>query len=148
MNLHSLKPGKGAKKKRKRVGRGNASGHGTTATRGTKGQLSTSGGGKGPGFEGGQLPLQRRLPRLPGFTNIFKTQYQIVNIDRLNKFENNTEINPDLLYESRIVRKKTLPVKILGDGELTKSLNVKAHAFSATASESIKKAGGKAEVIA
>lgn len=148
MNLHSLKPAKGSKKKRKRVGRGNASGHGTTATRGTKGQLSTSGGGKGPGFEGGQLPLQRRLPRLPGFTNIFKTQYQIVNVDTLNRFDENTEVDPVVLYEKRIVRKKNLPVKILGEGELKKSLTVKAHAFSNSASEAITKAGGKVEIIA
>lgn len=148
MNLHTLKPGKGSKKKKKRIGRGNASGHGTTAGRGTKGQLSTSGGGKGPGFEGGQLPLQRRLPRLPGFKNLFKKEYQVVNVENLEQFEENIEINPQLLYEKRLVRKKNVPVKILGNGDLKKSLTVKAHAFSNKASEVIKKAGGKVDIIA
>lgn len=147
MNLHSLKPADGAKKKRKRIGRGNASGHGTTAGKGTKGQLSRSGGGKGPGFEGGQLPLQRRLPRLPGFTNIFKKEYQLVNIRDLDRFKEKTEVTPEILYDNRLVRKKEVPVKILGDGEIKKPLTVKAHAFSKKASEQIKKAGGKAEII-
>src|SRR3990170_3938370 len=108
VKLHQLKPAEGAVKKRKRIGRGNASGHGTTAGKGTKGQLSRSGGGKGPGFEGGQLPLQRRLPRLPGFNNIFKKRYQLVNIKDLERFSENSEIDPKVLYDSRLVRKKTV----------------------------------------
>ena len=149
MKLHELKPAKGSKKKRKRIGRGNASGQGTTAGKGTKGQLSRSGGGKRPGFEGGQLPLQRRLPKLPGFTNIFKKEFQIVNIKTLEeRFKDKGEVNPQVLYDNKIIRKKDIPVKILGNGELKKSLTVKAHSYSKSAALAIKKAGGKAEVIA
>lgn len=146
MKLHELRPAEGSKKECKRVGRGTASGWGKTAGRGENGQNSRSGGGVRPGFEGGQLPLYRRLPKR-GFTNIFAKQIISINVDRLNIFENGTEVTPELLLERRVVSKICDGVKILGNGTLEKTLTVKAHKFSKAAAEKIEKAGGKVEVI-
>ncbi|MDD2573012.1 MAG: 50S ribosomal protein L15 [Bacillota bacterium] len=146
MKLHELKPAQGAKHKTKRVGRGMGSGHGKTSGRGHKGQKARSGGGVRPGFEGGQMPLQRRIPKR-GFTNIFKKEYSVVNLERLNMFEEGSVITPELLAERGIVKKTGERIKVLGDGELDKALIVKAHRFSKTAAERIEAAGGKAEVI-
>ena len=145
MNLSDLAPAPGSRKKRKRVGRGPGSGHGKTSCRGHKGQNSRSGGGVKPGFEGGQMPLQRRLPKR-GFTNIFQKTFSIVNVSSLEKLEE-TEITPEVLIKEGLVRKIQDGVKILGNGELTKAVTVKAHAFSASAKEKIEKAKGTAEVI-
>jgi large subunit ribosomal protein L15 len=146
MKLHELKPANGSKKSPKRVGRGIGSGHGKTSTRGHKGQKSRSGGGVRPGFEGGQMPLQRRIPKR-GFTNIFKKEYSIVNLDRLDLFDEGTEVTPELLADKGIIKKNSDLVKILGDGDMKKALTVKAHKFSRTAAEKIEAAGGKVEVI-
>src|SRR6056297_2914803 len=146
MKLHNLKPSPGSKKNRKRVGRGSGSGQGTTAGRGMNGQNSRSGGGTRPGFEGGQMPLYRRLPKR-GFTNIFQKEYAIVNLDSLNDFDENEEVTVELLLDRKIIRKKLDGVKILGKGEINKKLTVKANKFSKTAKEKIEAAGGKAEVI-
>lgn len=147
MQLHELSPGKGATKNRKRVGRGRASGHGKTSGRGQKGQLSRSGGGKGSRFEGGQTPLARRVPKLPGFKNRFRIVYDIVNVGRLEKFEDGTEVTPVALAEAGIISKPTARVKVLGGGDIKLKLSVKAHKFAATAREKIEKAGGSVEVI-
>lgn len=147
MRLHELSPAPGAVKKPKRVGRGPSSGHGKTATRGTKGQKSRSGGGKGPGFEGGQTPIYRRIPKLPGFKNPFKKVFALVNTDQLNIFENGAVVDPQVLQEARIIRNTKLPVKILGRGDIEKSLTVKAHKFSSSAVRKIEQAGGKVESI-
>ena len=144
--LHQLKPALGAVKKKKRIGRGNASGHGTTAGKGTKGQLSRSGGGKGPGFQGGRMALIRRVPRLPGFKNPFKVTYQVVSLQRLNQLKEKT-VDAKVLFDAGIIKKLNEPVKILSDGKLEKALTVKVDAFSAKAKEQIEKAGGKAEVV-
>ncbi|GLC29797.1 50S ribosomal protein L15 [Clostridium omnivorum] len=146
MKLHELRPAEGAKKSPKRVGRGTGSGLGRNSGKGEKGQWSRSGGGVRPGFEGGQMPLFRRLPKR-GFTNIFAKQYVSINVDRLNVFENGTEVTPELLLETRVISKIKDGVKILGNGELTKNLTVKATKFSKTAAEKIEAAGGKVEVI-
>lgn len=140
MNLNQLKNTPGARKKLKLVGRGPGSGHGKTSCRGNKGQLSRSGGGKRPGFEGGQMPLYRRLPKR-GFTNIFRKDYNVINIGRLNQFDNNTEITPVLLGELGLVKRK-LPVKILGNGKLDRKLKVTAHKFSGSAKKAIEEKGG------
>ncbi len=145
MRLHELAPATGSKRRSKRVGRGIGSGLGKTSGKGHKGQLARSGGGKGPGFEGGQTPLQRRLPKR-GFTSIFKKEYAIVNVVDLNRFEANSEVTPELLRSSGLVRNK-LDIKILGNGELEKALTVKAQKFSKAAAEKIEAAGGKVEVI-
>lgn len=142
MELHELRPPKGAHKKRKRVARGTAGTGGKTAGRGTKGQNSRSGGGKSPYFEGGQLPLVRRLPQKRGFTNIFKVRYSIVNLDRLADFSKGSEVDPEKLAEAGIIRSVKDPVKILGRGELKHALTVAAHKFSASAREKIEAAGG------
>lgn len=147
VKLHQLKPARGAVKKRKRVGRGIASGYGTTAGRGTKGQLARAGGGKGPGFEGGRMAIIRKIPRLPGFRNPFKVTYQVVSLDRLNKFKEKAKVDPKILFEAGIIKRLKQPVKILSDGKLEKALTVKANAFSKKAKAAIEKAGGKAEVI-
>ncbi|PIE35849.1 50S ribosomal protein L15 [candidate division KSB3 bacterium] len=142
MKLHELRYAEGSKAKKKRVGRGMSSGWGKTAGKGHKGQKSRSGSGIHPWFEGGQMPLQRRLPKR-GFTNIFKKEYEVVNLKRLEeRFETDTEITLELLLESRLVRKSSLPVKILGEGELTKKFHVHAHAFSKSAVEKIQAVGG------
>ncbi len=143
----NLVPPKGARKKRKRIGRGDGSGHGTYSTRGIKGSRQRKGKEYDARFEGGQTPLHRRIPKR-GFTNIFKKVYEIVNLKRIEeKFSNNEEVNPETLRIKGLV-KKDLPVKILGDGNISKPLVVKAHAFSKSAKEKIEKAGGKVEVIA
>ncbi len=148
MKLHDLRPSEGAKKKRKRVGRGIAAGQGKTAGRGTKGQNARSGGGKGVYFEGGQLPLARRLPYKRGFTNIRKTYYIPVNLKNLAEFDFGDEaVTPEVLVEVGLIKKATSPIVILGDGELKTALTIKAHRFSATAKEKIEAAGGTAEVL-
>lgn len=147
MKLHTMYAQEGATKTRKRVGRGTGSGLGKTSGKGHKGQNARSGGGVRPGFEGGQLPLFRRLPKR-GFTNaMFKTTYAVLNLDDLNKFEENTEITPELLKEMGILKNQLSGVKILGNGTLEKKLTVKANQFSKKAKEEIEKLGGKAEVI-
>ncbi len=146
MKLHNLKPSPGSKKNRKRVGRGSGSGQGTTAGRGMNGQNSRSGGGTKPGFEGGQMPLYRRIPKR-GFTNIFKKEYAIVNLETLNQFDDNEEVTVELLLKNKIIKKELDGVKILGNGEINKKLTVKAQKFSKTAKEKIEAVGGKAEVI-
>jgi large subunit ribosomal protein L15 len=147
MKLHDLQPVEGSKKRRKRVGRGISAGQGKTAGRGTKGQRARTGRGIRPYFEGGQLPLVRRLPHTRGFTNIFKVNYQVVNLDALNnKFDSGAEVNPAALVERGLVDKAE-NVKILGRGELKKALTVRAHAFSGSAKEKIAAAGGKTEEL-
>lgn len=146
MRLHELFPAEGSTKRSKRVGRGRGSGRGKTSTRGQKGQNARSGKGTRPGFEGGQMPLYRRLPKR-GFTNIFKKEYVIVNIDDLNKFAENTKVTPELLLQEGYIKKIKDGVKVLGNGELNVKLDVFAHAFSKSAKEKIESAGGKAEVI-
>jgi large subunit ribosomal protein L15 len=146
MKLHELRKPAGSTKAPKRKGRGTATGQGKTAGRGMNGQNSRSGGGTRPGFEGGQMPLYRRIPKR-GFTNIWKKEYAILNVADLNRFEAGAEITPELLHERRILKKIGCGVKILGEGELEKSLTVKAHKFSKTAVAKIEAAGGKAEVI-
>ncbi|NLK72039.1 MAG: 50S ribosomal protein L15 [Clostridiales bacterium] len=146
MKLHELKPAVGSKKDSKRKGRGTASGQGKTSGRGSNGQNSRSGGGTRPGFEGGQMPLYRRIPKR-GFTNIFKKQWAVVNIDDLNIFENDTVITPELLIETGLIKKVLDGVKVLGDGNLEKKITIQAHKFSKSAVDKIESAGGKAEVI-
>jgi|SRR5215467_10560787 len=145
MNLSGLKPPAGQTKNRKRVGRGMGSGHGKTATRGTKGQRSGSGFSQKRGFEGGQMPLHRRLPKR-GFTNIFKKQFAIVNLGRLEKLEGDT-FSVDRLLELGVIKKTGDGLKILGSGQLTRKITVEAHQFSKSALEKIQKAGGSAQVI-
>ena len=146
MKLQELRPAEGSKKGPKRIGRGTASGWGKTAGRGQDGQNSRSGGGTRPGFEGGQMPLYRRLPKR-GFHNIFAKKYSCINVDRLNIFENGTEITQELLLERRVVRKIYDGVKILGNGNLEKNLTVKVAKLSKGAAEKVEAAGGKVEVI-
>ncbi len=148
MKLHDLRPNPGAKKKRKRVGRGIAAGQGKTAGRGTKGQKARSGGGKGVYFEGGQLPLARRLPYKRGFTNIRKIYYKPVNLKRLAEIEfGDVAVTPEVLAAVGLIKKPTDPVVILGDGEINTALTVKAHRFSAAARQKIEAAGGTVEVL-
>ncbi len=144
MLAHELRPPKGSKHARKRVGRGDASGHGTYSGRGVKGQKSRSGRKPKLGFEGGQTRLIKRLPRRRGFTNIFRKEYSAVNLRDLERFEAGTEVTPELLKQSRVVRSLRRPVKVLASGELTKALTVKAHKFSTAAKEKIEAAGGSA----
>ena len=146
MKLDDLRPSIGSNKKRKRVGRGEGSGHGKTSCRGHKGQGARSGGGTRRGFEGGQMPLQRRLPKR-GFHNPFRTDRAVVNLEQLNVFPSGSEVSPELLAEKGLVRGKGQRVKILGDGALTKPLTIKAHGFSANAKEKIEAAGGKMELL-
>jgi large subunit ribosomal protein L15 len=145
MNLSGLRPPAGQKKSRKRIGRGMGSGHGKTSTRGHKGQHAGTGFSQKRGFEGGQMPLHRRLPKR-GFTNIFKKQFAIVNLGRLEKLEGDT-FNADRLIELGAIRKLGDGLKILGTGQLTRKITVEAHHFSKSALEKIQKAGGKAQVI-
>jgi large subunit ribosomal protein L15 len=146
IGLHNLKPQEGSKHRKKRLGRGVGSGHGRTSTRGSKGQKARSGdGSKKIGFEGGQMPLFRRIPKR-GFTNKFRKEYEIVNIESLNKFESGVEVTPAILKQAGLVKKSKL-IKILGVGELKKSLIVKVAAFSKSAVEKINSAGGKVEVV-
>lgn len=146
MRLHELQPASGAKTAPKRVGRGIGSGLGKTSAKGHKGQKARSGGGKGPAFEGGQTPLQRRLPKR-GFHNKFRHEWIEVPLEKLNCFEDGTEVNPQLMLESGIIRKLGNGVKVLGNGDLEKKLVIKSNSFSKSAIEKIEKAGGKAEVI-
>ena len=142
--LSSLHPPAGARRAPKRVGRGPGSGHGKTASRGHKGLKARSGGSRGAGFEGGQMPLQRRLPKR-GFTNIFKVEYQIVNVGELNSFENQTVVTPSVLQEAGKIKSLRKPVKILGEGALSVSLTIKADKFSQAAKQKIVDAGGNVE---
>ena len=146
MRLHELRPAEGAKKSPKRIGRGTGSGWGKTAGKGQKGQNSRSGGGVRPGFEGGQMPLYRRLPKR-GFTNIFAKEYTCINVDRLNIFEDGTVVTPELLRESGMAKRVNDGIKILGNGNIEKKLTVKANKISKAAAEMIEAAGGKVEVI-
>jgi len=145
MNINELRPAEGATKNRKRVGRGNGSGHGTYCCRGSKGQKSR--GSIPPSFEGGQLPLVKRLPRKRGFTNVFRMEYAVVNVGEIDVFENGTEVTRELLVECGIVRNFNKPIKILGRGEISKSLKVTADWFSKVAKDKIIAAGGTAEVF-
>ena len=146
MKLHELSPSEGSKKNVYRVGRGHASGNGKTAGKGHKGQNARSGGGVRPGFEGGQMPIYRRLPKR-GFKNIFAKKYVSVNVEQLNKFENGTEVTADVLKDAGIISKVCDGVVILGRGELEKKLTVKAKRFSKSAAEKVAAAGGKAEEV-
>ncbi|MBV4419042.1 50S ribosomal protein L15 [Clostridium tyrobutyricum] len=146
MKLHELKSAPGSRKAPKRVGRGTGSGLGRNAGKGENGQKARSGGGVRVGFEGGQMPLFRRIPKR-GFTNIFAKEYSQINIDRLNIFEDGTEVTPQLLLQKRIIKKSKNGLKILGNGELNKKLTVKAAKFTKAAAEKIEAAGGKVEVI-
>lgn len=147
MKLHELKPAKGAVRAKRRLGRGTATGQGKTAGRGQKGQWSRSGGGVRVGFEGGQMPLARRLPKR-GFNNIFKKVYTEVNVAALNRFENGTEITAEVLKAARVISKiEKDGIKILGEGNLDRALTIKAAKFTSSAQEKIEKAGGKAELV-
>ena len=146
MKLHELSPAAGSAKSVYRKGRGPASGNGKTAGKGHKGQNARAGGGVRPGFEGGQIPLYRRLPKR-GFHNVFAKHYTIVNVDALNVFEDGTVVSADTLIEAKIIKKECDGVKVLGNGDLSKKLTVKASIFSASAKEKIEAAGGKIEVI-
>jgi len=148
MELSNIEVSKGANRSKKRRGRGSGSGHGKTACRGHKGLKSRSGGHGGPrlGFEGGQMPLARRIPKR-GFNNKFKKEFQIVNISDLNKFRKDTVVSRDELLKENLVKDPKISVKILGDGEITKPLTIKANSFSKSAVEKIEKAGGKTEII-
>lgn len=146
MKLHELRAPEGATKNRKRRGRGTATGQGKTGGRGMNGQNSRSGGGVRPGFEGGQMPLYRRIPKR-GFTNIWRKEFTALNVEDLNRFEADTVVTPEMLTEMGIVKQVKAGIKILGNGNLEKKLTVKAHKFSKVAIEKIEAAGGKAEVI-
>lgn len=148
MQIHDLFPAPGSRKERKRVGRGHGSGYGGRSGRGDKGQLSRSGGGKGPGFEGGQNPLHMRLPKLRGFKNRFRTEYVVVNVSRLEeRFSAGDIVDIDSMFASGLIKSKTSPVKVLGDGELTKSLTVRVDRVSAPAKAKIEAAGGTVETL-
>jgi len=146
MKLYELSPAAGSVKDVKRIGRGHGSGNGKTAGKGHKGQNARSGGGVRPGFEGGQMPMTRRIPKR-GFNNIFAAKYSVVNVSDLDRFVDGTVVDADLLKASGLIKKTDNGVKVLGNGEITKNLTVKASAFSASAKEKIEKAGGKAEVM-
>lgn len=146
MKLHELSPNAGSSKERKRIGRGHGSGQGKTAGKGHKGQKARSGGGVRPGFEGGQMPLTQRIPKR-GFNNIFADKVVALNVSDLERFNDGITVDAEILKAAGLVKGKYDSIKILGNGELTKNLTVKANAFSASAKEKIKKAGGKAEVM-
>ncbi len=143
---HRLSPAPGAKKRNKRVGRGVGSGHGKTSCRGGKGQTARSGGSIAPGFEGGQMPLQRRLPKR-GFHNPFRVAYEVVNVGQLEAFDTGVEVTPATLRDRRLLRRGASLLKVLGDGTLTRGLTVHAHAVSAGARQKIEAAGGRVEII-
>jgi large subunit ribosomal protein L15 len=146
MQIHDLFPAPGSRKDRKRVGRGHGSGHGGRSGRGDKGQLSRSGGGKGPGFEGGQNPLHMRLPKLPGFKNRNRVEYAVVNVSRLDALYDAGEVvDVDSLFVKGVIKSKTVPVKVLGDGEITKALTVRVDKVSVPAKAKIEAAGGTVE---
>ena len=146
MKLSELRPPEGARKKRKRIGRGEGSGHGGTSTKGHKGLKARSGGTRSPGFEGGQMPLQRRLPKR-GFKNPFRKEWSVVNLRDLSDFPEGAVVDVESLRSSGLVKKVAFGVKILGEGEMSRPLTVRAHAFSLSARKKIEAAGGKAEVI-
>jgi len=146
LSINTLRPAPGANRKTKRVGRGMGSGHGKTATRGYNGQHSRSGSSMRPGFEGGQMPLYRRLPKR-GFNNIFHKEYVVVNLEKLSSFEDGVKIDPAMLRDNGIIKNLKEDIKILGDGEIAKAIHVRAHKFSKSAVEKIQKAGGSIEVI-
>ncbi len=148
MKIHELKPAEGSKRRPKRIGRGLGSGHGRTSTKGHKGQKARSGGAKGPGFEGGQMPLQRRLPKR-GFSNaLFKKEYAIVNLDDINKIIDEVEvITPEILLQKGIINKLKNGLKVLGNGDIKKAITIKTHAISKTARQKIEAKGGKVEVL-
>ena len=146
MKLHELSPSEGSKKKAFRVGRGHGSGNGKTSGKGQKGQKARSGGGVRPGFEGGQMPIYRRLPKR-GFTSIFAKKYTSINVEDLNKFDNGTEITAEVLKENGVIKKINDGIVVLGRGDLNKKVTIKAKRFSKSAEEKISAAGGKAEVI-
>jgi len=146
MRIHKLSPAEGSRRKRKRVGRGPGSGHGKTSCRGHKGQNSRSGGGVRPGFEGGQMPLQRRLPKR-GFNNIFRKHYSIINIKDLSGFEPNSSVDSESLRKAGLVKKERDGIKLLGNGEISHPLNIQVHKVSKGAKEKIEASGGKVEVI-
>lgn len=143
MRIHDLRPARGSRRQRRRLGRGDASGRGSYSGRGMKGQKARSGGGVPPWFEGGQLPLVKRLPFRRGFTNIFRRQYAEVNLDRLHAFEAGAEVTPERLVELGVLQDKKKPVKVLARGDLDRALTVVAHKFSASAREKIERAGGQ-----
>ena len=143
----NLTPARGSRRQRKRVGRGNGSGYGTYCGRGVKGQKSRSGYRMRPGFEGGQLPLIKRLPWKRGFTNIFKTKYSTVNLRTLNMFESGSEVTPEKLLAAGVVKSLRYPIKILADGDINHALSIKANRFSAAARAKIEAAGGKVEEV-
>ena len=147
MRQNELAPPPNSKKSRKRVGRGDGSGHGTYSGRGSKGQKSRSGAKMSRGFEGGQLPLIKRLPKKRGFTNIFRTEYNIININKLNMFEAGSEVTPEKLLAVGLVKSIRHPIKVLAEGDINYPLSVKANKFSASAKAKIEAAGGKAEEI-
>ena len=147
MRQDQLSPAPGSKRNRKWVGRGDGSGHGTYSGRGCKGQKSRAGFKMRPGFEGGQLPLIKRLPQKRGFTNIFRTEYNIVHLDKLNNFQSGSEVTPELLVAYGIVKSLCHPIKVLADGNIDRPLNVKANKFSAAAKAKIEAAGGTAEEV-
>jgi len=147
LTLDDLRGGPGAHRDRKRVGRGHGSGKGKTAGRGTKGQKARSGRGVARGFEGGQLPIQQRLPYKRGFTNIYRTQWEVVNIGRLEQLEFDGPIDPEMLAERGVTRGVRFPLKVLANGELTRPIVVRAHAFSGAAREAIENAGGSTEIL-
>ena len=146
MKLHELQPAEGSRKVRNRVGRGTSSGNGKTSGRGQKGQNSRSGGGVRLGFEGGQTPLFRRVPKR-GFTNINRKEFAIVNLDTLNRFEDGTVVTPALLIETKVIKSEKSGIKVLGNGQVERKLTVKASKFSQAAKEAIEAAGGSIEVI-
>ena len=147
MRQNELSPAPGSKRSRKRVGRGDGSGHGTYSGRGSKGQKSRAGYSRKPGFEGGQLPLVKRLPKKRGFVNIFRIEYNVININRLNMFESGSEVTPERLLTAGLVKSLRHPVKILGEGDINHPLSVKAHRFSTAAKAKIEAAGGRAEEV-
>ena len=146
MKQNALKPTAGSRKNRKRIGRGPGSGNGKTAARGENGQKSRSGYSQKRGFEGGQMPLKRRIPKR-GFTNIFRTEYRTVNVDRLNELPAGSDVTPELLQKQGLLRKGDRPVKVLGNGELKVALTVRVHKYTGSAAQKIEAAGGKAELI-
>ena len=146
MKLHEIKIPVGAQKKPKRIGRGESSGYGKTAGKGAKGQNARSGGGKGGGFEGGQMPLKRRLPKR-GFYNPFKKNFALVNVKDLERFNNNSVVDPAMMVKEGLIKKILDGVKVLGKGEITKPLTIRAHRISGHAKEKIERAGGKVEVL-
>ena len=147
MKQNELSPAPGSKKDRKRVGRGDSSGHGTYSGRGQKGQKSRAGGKMRPGFEGGQLPLIKRLPKKRGFYNLFRIEYSVINVSDLNSFEAGTEITVESLKKAGLIKSTRKPLKVLAGGELGRALTVKAHKFSEAAKTKIEGAGGKAEEV-